>query len=112
MLGLEHTKERNLDEGVFDEGGRFRQTGWPKHVKPRMMTLMDVIEERGFKAEPVGWLGYPSGKAPSYIISQWLPSRNLDREQPNLFIAAKGGKYGTARNRWIDRAEVDNSAPQ
>ncbi len=57
ILGLEHTQERNLDEGVF-EGGRFRQTGWPKHMKPRMMTLMDVIEERGFKAEPIGWWGY------------------------------------------------------
>ena len=60
MLGLEHTRERNLDEGVV-ERGRFRNKGWPKHVKPRMMTLMDVIQEKGFKAEPVGWWGYPSG---------------------------------------------------
>ncbi len=58
IVGLEHTKERNLDEGVIDEGGRFHQTGWPKHVKPRVITLMDVIEERGFKAEPIGWWGY------------------------------------------------------
>lgn len=43
------------------ENGRFRNKGWPKHVKPRMMALMDVIEEKGFKSEPVGWWGYPSG---------------------------------------------------
>ncbi len=60
MLGLEHTRERNLDEGVV-ERGRFRNKAWPKHVKPRMMTLMDVIEVKGFKAEPIGWWGYPSG---------------------------------------------------
>ena len=57
MLGLAHTQERNLDEGVF-EGGRFRQTGWPKHMKPRMTALMDVIKDKGFEAEPVGWWGY------------------------------------------------------
>jgi len=60
ILGLESTKERNLDEGVV-ERGRFRNKGWPTHVKPRMMTLMDVITEKGFKTEPVGWWGYPSG---------------------------------------------------
>ena len=60
MLGLEHTKERNLDEGGV-ENGRFRNKGWPKHVKPRMTALMDAIEEREFKGEPVGWWGYPSG---------------------------------------------------
>ena len=60
ILGLEHTRERNLDEGVV-ERGRFRNKAWPKHVKPRMMTLMDVIEGKGFKAEPIGWWGYPSG---------------------------------------------------
>ena len=60
MLGLEHTKERNLDEGVV-ERGRFRNKAWPKHVKPRMMTLMDVITEKGFKVELVGWWGYPNG---------------------------------------------------
>ena len=59
MLGLEHTKERNLDEGAVDEGGRFRNKGWPKHVKPRMMTLMGLITEKGFKTEPIGWWGYP-----------------------------------------------------
>ncbi len=60
MLGLEHTRERNLDEGVV-ERGRFRNKAWPEHVKPRMMTLMEVIQEKGFKAESVGWWGYPSG---------------------------------------------------
>jgi len=60
MLGLAHTQEKNLDEGAV-ERGRFRNRGWPKHVMPRMMTLMDAIQERGFKAEPVGWWGYPSG---------------------------------------------------
>ena len=60
ILGLEHTPERNLDEGVV-EGGRFHNKGWPKHVKPRMITLIDILLQKGFKAEPVGWWGYPSG---------------------------------------------------
>jgi len=60
MLGLEHTKERNLDEGAVEDG-RFHNKSWPKHVKPRIMTLMDVITEKGFKSEPVGWWGYPHG---------------------------------------------------
>jgi ferredoxin len=60
ILGLEHTRERNLDEGVI-EGGRFHNKGWPNHVKPRMMNLIDILLEKGFKAEPIGWWGYPSG---------------------------------------------------
>jgi hypothetical protein len=54
ILGLEHTRERNLDEGVI-EGGRFHNKGWPNHVKPRMMNLIDILLEKGFKAEPIGW---------------------------------------------------------
>lgn len=60
ILGLESTRKRNLDEMAL-EGGRMRLHGWDKHVKPRMMALIDIIRERGFKAEAVGWWGYPSG---------------------------------------------------
>ena len=60
ILGLESTKERNLDEMNFEDG-RWRGRGWTKHLKPRMMALLDIIRERGFKAEPVGRWGYPSG---------------------------------------------------
>ena len=60
MLGLESTQERNLDEMAL-KGGRMRLYGWDKHVKPKMMTLIDILTERKFKAEPVGWWGYPGG---------------------------------------------------
>ncbi len=50
MLGLEHSKERNLDQGVV-EHERFRNIVWPQHVKPGMTALIDSLEARGFKAE-------------------------------------------------------------
>ncbi len=60
VLGLESTKEQNLD-GMTLKDGRMRLHGWTDHVKPKMIALMDFIEARGFSAEPVGWWGYPSG---------------------------------------------------
>ena len=45
ILGLEHTPDRNLDEGVV-ERGKFRNKGFPKHVKPRMLNLIDVINDQ------------------------------------------------------------------
>lgn len=60
MLALEHSKERNLDQGVV-EHGRFRNIVWPQYVKPGMTALIDALEARGFKAETVGRHGYPSG---------------------------------------------------
>ncbi len=60
ILGLETTRERNLDEMAL-EGGRWRLHGWGKHVKPRMMALIDILRDGSFEVEPVGWWGYPSG---------------------------------------------------
>lgn len=60
ILGLEHTKERNIDTS-YVEDGKIHNPGWIEHVKPRMKILMDFIRERGFEAEPVGRWGYPGG---------------------------------------------------
>ncbi|MBW2091067.1 MAG: hypothetical protein JRI34_02945 [Deltaproteobacteria bacterium] len=61
ILGLESTRERNLDKMALKDG-RMRLYGWTRHVKPRMLELMDVFKEKGFEAQPVGWWGYPSGE--------------------------------------------------
>jgi len=58
ILGLGSTVETNLDEAVIEDG-RFVLQGWLKHAKPRVTTLRDLIRERGFEAEAVGWWGYP-----------------------------------------------------
>jgi len=58
ILGLSTTQERDLDEGYF-EGERLDFRGWLKHVKPRIKSLMDIFQEKGFEAEPMGWWGYP-----------------------------------------------------
>ena len=60
VLGLESTRERNLDRMTLKDG-RMRLYGWTDHVKPKMMALIDVINARGYSAEPLGWWGYPSG---------------------------------------------------
>ncbi len=60
IMGLEHSKERNLDSGVV-EHGRFRNTVWSQFAKPGMTALIDFIEARDFKAESLGRHGYPGG---------------------------------------------------
>jgi epoxyqueuosine reductase QueG len=88
MLGLAHTQERNLDEGVI-ENGRFRNKVWPQQVKPRMMDLRDILLEKGFKAEPVGWWGYPSGdvmrlKRMAVLAGLGLQGKNTLILDPNV----------------------------
>ena len=58
ILGLESTPQRNLDEfGRLD--GHFQMYGFEKHVRPRLESLLDIIRDSGFSAEPVGKYGYP-----------------------------------------------------
>lgn len=58
ILGLASTPKRDLDEMML-HGDRLRLHGWVKHVKPRLIALRDLITEKGFEAEAVGWWGYP-----------------------------------------------------
>ena len=58
ILGLESTPQRNLDEfGRVD--GRFQMYGFEKHVQPKLESLLNLIRDSGFSAEPIGQYGYP-----------------------------------------------------
>ena len=58
LLGLESTKERNLDDfGIAD--GNFRMYGFETHVQHRLEELLLFIYNTGFSAEAVGRIGYP-----------------------------------------------------
>ena len=83
ILGLESTRERNLDEMALKDG-RMRLYGWTKHVKPRMMDLIDVFKERGFEAEPVGWWGYPSGD--TMRLKRWAVIAGVGQQGKNTLV--------------------------
>ncbi len=58
ILGLESTPERNLDEfGRLN--GDFHLYGFEKYVESKLESLLNLIREKGFSAEPVGQYGYP-----------------------------------------------------
>ena len=58
ILGLRSTRQRDLDDfGLENE--RLIYRGWAMHVKPRLTTLIDLLQDNGFNANPVGWWGYP-----------------------------------------------------
>jgi hypothetical protein len=58
ILGLESTAEHNLDE--FESiVGRFSLAGYEKYVKPGLESILQYIDNKGFRAKPVGRLGYP-----------------------------------------------------
>ena len=60
ILGLESTSERNLDE--FERlNGAFHLHGFEKYIGPKLESLINLIREKGFSAEPVGQYGYPLG---------------------------------------------------
>ncbi|HEY92329.1 MAG TPA: 4Fe-4S binding protein [Dehalococcoidia bacterium] len=60
ILGLESTSERNLDEfGRLN--GAFHLYGFEKHIGPKLESLLNLIQEKGSSAEPVGQYGYPLG---------------------------------------------------
>lgn len=83
VLGLESTEERNLDRMTLKDG-RMRLYGWTDHVKPKMMALMEVIEGRGFGAEPVGWWGYPAGDTIS--LKRWAVMAGLGYQGKNTVL--------------------------
>ena len=64
ILGLESTAQCDLDEyGLSDvtdsEGHRLLKYGWQKHVIPRLDSLLEFVQSKGFSAEPVGRYGHP-----------------------------------------------------
>ena len=60
ILGLESTPERNLDEfGRLN--GAFHLYGFEKYVESKLESLLNLIRDKGFSAEPVGRYGYPLG---------------------------------------------------
>ncbi len=58
ILGLESTPQRDLDDFGL-ENKRLIYRGWDLYVKPRLTALIDLLQENGFNASPVGWWGYP-----------------------------------------------------
>lgn len=98
ILGLESTGERNLDEMAL-KGGRMRLYGWDKHVKPKMMTLIGILTERKFKAEPVGWWGYPNGDVLS--LKRLAVTAGLGQQGKNTLVLdpTLGGRLRLAAMR-------------
>jgi len=58
ILGLESTPQRDLDE-FGRQDGRLQMYGFEKHVRPRLESLINLIRDSGFSAEPIGQYGYP-----------------------------------------------------
>ncbi len=59
IFGLESTDERNLDKMAYKDE-RWQLIGWTEHLKPKLETMIDVLQKKGFEAETVGFWGYPS----------------------------------------------------
>lgn len=58
IIGLESTLERDLDE-FHRIDGKFRLSGFKKHAKPKLESLLTFIHKQGFSAKLVGQYGYP-----------------------------------------------------
>jgi epoxyqueuosine reductase QueG len=58
ILGLESTAKRNLDE-FGHAAGKFQMYGFKEHVGPRLDSLLNFIDGKGFLAKPIGPYGYP-----------------------------------------------------
>ena len=58
ILGLESSTESNLDE-FGRKDGVFQLRGFAKHVAPRLESLVNFIQGKGYSAEPIGQYGYP-----------------------------------------------------
>ena len=58
IVGLESTPERNLDE-FHRVAGKFQITGFERHAKPKLESLLAFIHKQGFAAELAGRCGYP-----------------------------------------------------
>ena len=102
ILGLESTRERNLDEMAL-EGGRWHLHGWTKHVKPGMMALSDILIQRGFEAEPVGWWGYPSGDVMQ--LKRLAVTAGLGQQGKNTLV------LDPTFGHWLRLAAMRSNAP-
>ena len=58
IVGLETTPERDLDE-FHRIDGNFHITGYEKHAKPKLESLLNLIRKQNFTAELIGRYGYP-----------------------------------------------------
>jgi epoxyqueuosine reductase QueG len=58
IIGLETTAERDLDEFHLIDGS-FNITGFEKHAKAGLDSLLSFIRQQGFSAELIGRCGYP-----------------------------------------------------
>ncbi len=58
IIGLETTVERDLDEFHLIDG-IFNITGFEKHAKAGLDSLLSFIQQQGFSAELIGRCGYP-----------------------------------------------------
>ncbi len=83
VLGLESTREQNLDRMTLRDG-RMRLYGWTDYVKPKMMALKELIEASGFSAEPVGWWGYPTGD--TIGLKRWAVMAGLGYQGKNTVL--------------------------
>lgn len=100
VLGLESTEERNLDKMTLIDG-RMRLHGWTNHVKPKMMALMEFIETEGFRAEPLGWWGYPAGDTIS--LKRWAAMAGLGYQGKNtVLLDPKVGHRIRFAGMWTD----------
>ena len=100
VLGLESTRERNLDRMTLKDG-RMRLHGWTDHVKPKMMALMEAIKAKGFSAEPLGWWGYPSGGVIG--LKRWAVMAGLGQQGKNtVLLDSKVGHRIRLAGMWTD----------
>ena len=58
IVGLETTPERDLDE-FHRIDGKFRITGFEKHAKPKLESMLNLIRKQNITAELIGRCGYP-----------------------------------------------------
>ena len=103
ILGLGSTPERDLDDFAL-EGGRLVFRGWGKHVKPRVMALRNLLQDRGFTAEAVGWWGYPMA-AEVMHLKRLAVIAGLGQQGKNTLVLDP--KFGP----WLRLAAMRTNAP-
>lgn len=62
ILGMVTSPEQDLDYFIRDENGAFKIRGFEIHAKPKLVSLVNSIREKGLSAEIFGWCGYPQGE--------------------------------------------------
>lgn len=62
VLGMVTSPKRDLDDFLRDKKGEFRIYGFELHARPKLVSLVSFIREKGLSAEIFGWCGYPPGE--------------------------------------------------